>query len=330
MKGDYEMKKVSLFYTYYTRGLIDSQSSSIHKLKLAAVNLLKCYLMRPNDYIMRLYLLCLIKLGLDDTYKNFCEERAAQGYVGAYSTCGIFFANNPKYYDEQQSLYYFDRGMKANDAKSFHDLANLYYLGSKAFDKDLEKAETIALKGLALNDPHFNGHICYLLGRINLDKKTYKFAFNYFNKALEYGYRKACHYLALMYRDGLEVDENLDKYMDYLLMDLNVDSAIELGGVFASGEIVPMDNFVAFNYFDYAAKQGDPMGALMCAGLISDGQLYNEKKVDKYLEIAFRSEKGEQLIKDSFDELEKALGEKASKLLREKAEKYWATSKIFA
>ena len=53
----------------------------------------------------------------------------------------------------------------------------------------------------------------------------------------------------------------------------------------------------------------------MCAGLISDGQLYNEKKVDKYLEIAFRSEKGEQLIKDSFDELEKALGEKASKLL---------------
>ena len=324
------MNQISPYYSWYIKGSIASNSNLPDRIKFAAEcfeNSLK-YLKTEDAY--RSLMVCYAKLQDDDNYMGTLERAVCDGFSIFYSTFGLFYADNPIYFDKEKSLYWFEKGIKEGNVKSYCDLANHYMAGCKAFKKNEKKGISLLLKALELNDPQYNGYICWAIGKYCYDKEEYEVAFNHFYKAFDCGYKKASYNLALMYRDGLGVKKDINEYINYLLKDLSPESALELGGIYNTGLYTQVDHYLAFTYFDYAAKSGNPIGAIMAAGYIVQRKDYNEAVLNKYLEIAFRNGANDQNMKDHYQDIEDTLGKDVKDKLQELAAKYWNINKSLA
>ena len=321
------MEKISPYYSYFIKGSIDAKSTSMVKIKIAAENLEKSLTYKKTEEAYELLANCYIKLNNIEAYKKTCILAVENGFNIFCSSCGIFYANNASLANEEKSLYWFNKGIEEGEAKCCYDLGRLYSVGCKVFKKDVKKAEEVFLKGLVINDPKWNGYFNWFLGTIRFDNKEYGEALEYFKKAIEQGCFHAYSHLAILYRDGLGVEKNLNLYIESLLKDINVESALAIAGIFLHGEYVEKDDDIASSFFNYAAKKGNAIGAMMCAAFLVDSGDYDEKVLNQYLEIAFRNGATDQNMKEHYNEIEEYFGEKAGKLLQEKAEKYWLYKK---
>ena len=206
---------------------------------------------------------------------------------------------------------------------TINNLSKAY--GTRVLFKDLSfnvgKGEKIGL--VARNGYGKTTLLQMILGLVEYEKKNYTEAADYYKKAIDNGYMQASFNLALMYRDGVGVENDPELYIQNLLKHLSVQSALEIAGIYMLGQYAPEDREVAYIYLDYAAKNGNPVGAIMCAGLILEKENYSENLLNKYLEIAFRNGATDENMKAHYDEIEETLGEKVRKKLQELASKYW-------
>ena len=317
------MDKISPYYSFYIKGAVGAKTNSLVKIRLAAENLEKSLSYKKTQEAYNSLLVCYMKLNENVLYEKTLFEAAENGFTYFYASCGMYYANHKEKYNKEESLSWFLKAMEAGEPKAFSDLANLYVTGCKAFESDYEKAEEVYLKGLALNDPKWNGYFNWALGLVEYEKKNFIKAADYYKKAIDSGYAQASFNLALMYRDGLGVEKDPELYIQNLLKHLSVQSALEIAGIYMLGQYAPEDREVASIYLDYAAKNGNPVGAIMCAAMILEKENYSENLLNKYLEIAFRNGATDENMKSHYDKIEETLGEKVRKKLQELASRYW-------
>lgn len=317
------MDKISPYYSFYIKGVADSKAKSLVKIRLAAENLEKSLSYKKTEEAYNSLLVCYMKLNENDLYEKTLFEAAENGFTYFYASYGVFYANNENKYNKEKSLFWFSKAIEASEPKAFSDLASLYITGCKAFEKDYSKAKETFLRGLSLNDKKWNGYFNWMLGLIEYEEKNYVVAAKYFQKAIDDGYIQASFNLALMYRDGLGVEKDLELYIQNLLKNLNVQSALEIAGIYLLGQYASKDEDVAYIYLDYAAKKGNPVGAIMCAAILVEKENYSEDLLNRYLEIAFRNGATDENMKSNYDEIEETLGEKVRRKLQELASRYW-------
>ena len=317
------MDKISPYYSFYIKGSIDAKSNSKVKVRLAAENLEKCLTYKKTQEAYNLLLNCYMKLNEGELYEKTLFDAVNNGFTYFYSLCGTYYADSKDKYNKEEALSWFNKAIEAREPKAYSDLANLYVYGCKIFERDYDKAKEVLLKGLELNDSKWNGYFNWVLGLIEYEKANYLEAASYYKKAADGGYSQANYYLALMYRDGVGVDKDPELYIEYLLKHLDANSAIEIAGIYTLGQYAPKDNDLAYIYFDYAARNGNPVGAIMCAATIVEKENYDESLLNRYLEIAFKNGATDENMKAHYDEIEETLGEKVRNKLQELASKYW-------
>ena len=321
------MDKISPYYSFYIKGVAGAKSNSLVKIRLAAEDLKKSLSYKKTQEAYNTLLICYMKLDENDLYEKTLLDAVGDGFTYFYASCGMYYANHEDNYNKEKSLLWFSKGMEACEPKAFSDLANLYITGCKAFRSDYIKAEEVLLKGLKLNDSKWNGYFNWALGLIEYEKKSFIDAANYYKKAIDEGYAQASFNLALMYRDGVGVEKDPELYIENLLKHLSVQSALEIAGIYMLGQYAPKDIEIAFIYLDYAAKNGNPVGAIMCAAMIIKKEDYSEDLLNKYLEIAFMNGANDENMKENYDMIEDTLGEKARNKIQELASKYWEIRK---
>lgn len=314
------MDKLSPYYAYYIRGVIESQGNSIAKIRIAAESLEEALQFKLTQEAYNALLVCYIKLDDEEQYESTLLD-AAENFPYFYASCGIFYANSSKKFNKEKSLSWFEKGLETKEPKAFSDLANEYFKGCKAFSRDLTKAEEILNKGLELNDPKWNGYFNYALGLIMNEKKEYASAADFFRKAQELGYEQSSYNLALLYRDGLGVKKNYEEYILNLLRNLNANSALEIGRLYLDGKYAVTDKGISLIYFDFAAKSGNAEGALMSAALLIDKGKPDENLLYKYLNIALNNKAIKQNINEHYEKIERALGCEVARELKERIAK---------
>lgn len=318
-----KVKQISPYYLFYIKGVNEYKLNSQANLKMAVEYLEKALNFKETEsaYIQ----LSNVYARLNDVkmYEKTILRGAEAGFTPFYSLCGLFYANTKPKADKEKSLMWFNKGIESRDPKTYADLAKLYMNGCFAFEKDFDQAESLLQKGLSLHDPKWNGLFAYLLANLCYEKKIYVVAAKYYKKAIEYGYMQATNDLALMYRDGIGVKQDSEKYMDYIMMYLCPENAVEIAGVYLTDQFALPNEEIAFRYFQYAASQGHAVSAIMCAGYLIEKKNANEASINKYLEIAFKNGINNENLKGHFDVIELTLGESVSKKLKELADKYW-------
>ena len=81
------MEKVSPFYAHYTKGLIQSESSSIGDLRLAVENFEKCLKYQESEQIYDRLLACYVKLNEKRLFEKTLVKAARSGFRRYYSSC---------------------------------------------------------------------------------------------------------------------------------------------------------------------------------------------------------------------------------------------------
>ncbi len=321
------MEMLSSYYANYIKGAYYSKSKSTIQIHLAIEWLNKALEAKQTEEACHSLLICYFKLNDSDKYEQVLLEAVDNGFEAFYTTCGIFYANNKEKFDEGKALYWFQKGIDLKDARCCSELAKLYISGCKAFKPDRTKSIDLLKKGLELNNPKWNGYFACMLGLAYYEDKKYDEAYELYKKALDYNYQQANYYLALMYRDGVGVEKDSQKYLELLMKYLFVDSALEIAGVFLLNQIVKEDKEVAYIFLDYAAREGNAVGAILSAAYLVERGKYDEKLLNQYLEIAFRNGVTDQNMKDHYDEIEDAFNEEVRNKLQELASKYWNLSR---
>ncbi len=314
------MNKFSPYYTYFLRGKIFLSTPS--KINLAIECFQKSLEYKKTFEAYDSLLMAVAKTGNVDLYESTLLSAASNGFKEFYSSCGSFYAKNKQKCNFEKALDWFEKGMREDDPKSLYELGNLYVNGSLVFETNMEKAEDVLLKGLNLNDSKWNGTFNFLLGKLYFDTSKYDKAKIHLEKASQAGILQANYQLALLYKDGLGVDKDHEKYMDYLLKHLDAQTAKEIAGIFLDGEIAPVDNLISFTFFDYATTKGDPIAAIMCAGFLVSRKEYNKNDVIKYLDIAFKNGYNNENIISSIDTISSFFDDSVRKELNEIVEKY--------
>lgn len=317
------MQQISPYYLFYIKGTAKAKSNFDVDLKKAVDYLNKALEYKETEVAFNQLVIVFAKLHDADMYEKTILRAARAGFKVFYSSCGLFYANNKEKANEVLSLEWFNKGIEAKEPKAYSDLAKLYMTGCAAFKPDYDKAEKLLLKALALNDNKWNGYFAWSLGLLLYEKKMYKQAAQYYIKAIDYGYKDATFNLALMYRDGIGVKKDSEKYMEYLMMHLSKENTFEIAGVYLTNQFTPPDEDVAFMYFQYAASKGHPVAAIMCAAFLIDRKVNNEKLIENYLEIAFKNGMTDENLKNHYDQIEQELGIGVSHKLKELSEKYW-------
>ena len=321
------MEMLSDYYANYIKGTYYGKSNSMVKIRLGADYLKKALEVKETEEAYRSLLVCYLRLNDNAEYERVLFEAVDNGFEAFYSTCGIYYANNREKHDEEKALYWFQKGMELKDGRCYSELAKLYVSGCNAFKPDRAKGTELLKKGLELNDSKWNGYFACMLGLAYYEDKKYDEAVELYRKALDYDYQQANYYLAIMYRDGVGVEKDSEKYLELLLKYLFVDSALEIAGVYLLNQIVKEDKEIAFIYLDYAARQGNAVGAILSAAYLVERGNYDEKLLNQYLEIAFRNGVTDQNMKDHYEEIEDAFNEEIRKKLQELATKYWHLSR---
>lgn len=316
-------EQISPYYLFYIKGCNFAKTNSQVDLRLATEYLEKALSFKETDIAFQQLAIAFAKLDDTEMYENTIIRGANAGFKSFYSVCGLFYANNKDKANEEKSLMWFNKGIESNDPKSFADLAKLYMNGCAAFKKDINQAEVLLQKGLSLHDPKWNGLFSFLLGNLCYEKRLFSIAAKLYKKAIDYGYLQATNNLALMYRDGVGVKQDPEKYMEYLMMYLCPENAVEIAGVYLTDRFAPSNEEIAFMYFQYAASRGHAISAIMCAGFLIERKSTDEALINRYLEIAFKNGINDENLKDHFDDIEMTLGKGVSQKLKELAEKYW-------
>lgn len=316
------MEKVSPFYAHYTKGLIQSESSSIGDLRLAVENFEKCLKYQESEQIYDRLLACYVKLNEKRLFEKTLVKAARSGFRRYYSSCGLLFAHSSKHNNTERALWWFNKGMSGNDPRCFAELGELYAKGCKAIKKDTNKAIEILGKGLDLRDPNWDGRIHWLLGMVYLGEEDYKTAAICFQASIASGYMDACYQLALLYRDGLGVKKSTEKYIEYLAKRIDKQSASELGSVYLTNEYTVSDKMIAYKYFAYAGNKGEPGAALLAAALLIDRHSDEKALIDRYINIAYRFFKDDKDMEDCYEAIDhyfdKSVGEKLRNMAPDK------------
>ena len=319
-----QKKQISPYYLFYLKGVKNANTKSVFTLKLAADYLEKALTFKETQEAFKELAVVYTKLDDNDSYKKTILRGAEAGFKLFYSSCGLYYANNKEEANEQLSLEWFNKGLEINDSKTISDLANLYMTGCNAFDKDYDKAGRLLQKGLdTSNDNKWKGYFAWSLGQLSYEKKLYSVAASLYQQAIDLGYVQASRNLAVMYRDGVGVKKDSEKYVECLMLYLCPENAAEIAGVFLLNQLTPPDEEIAFDYLQYAANKGHAVAAMVCAGILINRKSTNEQLINRYLELAFKNGINNDNLKDCFEEIEDAFGEVVGKKLKSLAEEYW-------
>lgn len=316
-------KQISPYYLFYIKGINEAKSNSQVELRLAVDHLKNALNFKETEEALHQLAICYAKLNDTTMYENTIVRGAELGFKLFYSSCGLFYANNRENANKDESLRWFNKGIEEKDPKSYADLAQLFMRGCFAFNPDFNQAELLLQKGFSLNNQKWNGYFAFQIANLCYEKKLYVIAARYYKKAIDYGYFLATNNLALMYRDGIGVRQDPEKYMELLMMHLNPNNAFEIAGIFLTNQFTPPDEDIAFKYFQYAASKGHPAASIMCAAFLIEKKSGDETLINRYLEIAFRNGINDENLKKHFDDIEIALGKDVSQKLNKLAEKYW-------
>lgn len=323
------MKQLSPYYSLYINGLAKTQKSSKAE-RLEAISILKEALSIKKTLdgykaLARTY----ASLGDDDGYEATLLEAANNKFGEFYSSLGLFYANNPKGHSQAKALEWFQKGLESKNPKAYYEIARIYFLGSRAIEANFNIGVKVIQDGLALNDPMWNGYFHYLLGLTYYEKKDYGNALKSYEESLRLGHKEAALALACMYRGGVGVEKDPDKYVDYLLIDPNDNNLKELASVFLLGKLTPINNENALYLLQKPANHGDALGALTIAATLCEDPNYNKWEVDYYLEVAFKNGIMNQVFFD-LTTINDCLDERTKAKIRELEEKYSKASKAKA
>ena len=324
------MEQISPYYSWLIKGINSFKQNTQPGIAYAIECFINALTFSKTEEAYSGLLTCYAKQCDDDNYLKTLERAVDDGFTIYYSSLGLFYAQRPGHFNKEKSLSWFEKGIANKDAKAYCDLANLYMSGCKAFEKDAKKGAALLLSAMKLDDPTWNGYICWALGKYCCEEGEYGVALEHFYKAVECGYKKANLNLAIMYRDGLGVKKDLNKYISHLLKDLSPESAVEIGGIYLTEQYAPKDDYIAFMHFDYAARGGNPIGAIMAAAYIVRMGNYKEEQLNMYLEVAFKNGANDQNMKESYQIIEDAFGKDVKNKLEEYASKYWNIQKAMA
>lgn len=316
------MQQISPYYLLFLKGSIKHKTNRVPDLNEAADLLEKALTIKETEEAFKELASVYMKLGNTEMYEKTILRGANKGFVFFYTSCGLFYANKADK-DETSVLEWFNKGIEAKDSRCYMELAKLYILGCPAFKPNFDYAEKLLLEGLNLHNHNWEGLFANTLGLFYYEKKMYLKAEKYYKLAIELGHMDSTFNIALMYRDGVGVEKNPEKYMSYIMMHLNKNNAYEIGSVYLSNVYCPKDEEIALLYFQYAANHGDPRAAIMCACIFADRNPSNESVVNTYLELAFRNGRNDETLKNSLDMIEKEFGESRRQKFKELAEKYW-------
>lgn len=223
---------------------------------------------------------------------NYITQAAEDGSPIAQNYLGGWYINEENAeYDSQKAIYWWEKAAELGSEKALHSLGARYLIGvdvecnpikglsfiEKAADLGFAESQillaTIYLEGAhgvpinsakaiewmkkASDQDNASAH--YSLADYYLKINNMEQAFHYFNLAAKSGYGNSQLFVALMYRDGIGVDRNIDKAIEsYITACNNLDSEIsreakmELGCIYNSLE--KFDK--AISWWDLAAQDG--------------------------------------------------------------------------
>ena len=207
------------------------------------------------------------------------ENAEAQYYLGRMYAIGQYVELN-----SDKAFILAKKSADQNNAQGLNLLGTLYREGqgaeknmSKAIKCFKDAADLGNAKGYSnLGDAYFYGN-----DEIEID----------FDKAMKY-YTEAISYakgqieiemagdpdfmIGVIYRlGGYGVDKDIDKSMGYFLKAIekqNSPAAIELGIIYETGEDVQQNYFLAFKYYQIAAKSNHPLAQARLGSLYLNGQ----------------------------------------------------------
>ena len=315
------MKQLSPYYALFIKGQEAYKSNSRAKTKTAIELFEKALTFKKTEEAFTQLAARYARINDSQKYEQTILCAAETGFESFYSTCGLFYANNNERADREKSLKWFNKGIEKFDPKSYSDLARLYVTGCCLFKANIEQAEFLYLQGLELNTSKWNGYFAWALGLIYYEKKQFKDAAKYYEKAVKYGYMQATFYLALMYRDGIGVERDPNKYLEYLMMNLSPENAWEIAIVFFTGIYGEQDEKIAFDYCCYAASKGHVSAATMCAAYLISKKSKNTSAINKYLNIALRNDIDGERFYNELHKMESAFGKEVSDTLQKMAQK---------
>lgn len=217
------------------------------------------------------------------------------------------------------------RGIEKNDNRCLLELGKVYmnptYKNTVDYNKALEYLHKASLK----KDTNYASARCFLgLCYLNMNKPKEGFA-NFVN-AKNYGYSEANKYLAHLYRDGLGVKQDYDKYLEHLFAYLDVETANEIGSIYITNMYgVDNDLEVAEKYLTYVAERSNdyPADILIAAGFMLTHENYDERRLDNYLTRFFKLTENNADIQKEFDVIYQCFGQDIGDKLKTNASKYW-------
>jgi len=318
MENDKQLLSPYYAHYYCGRSLVSRKN-----FRKAIDHLEEALKIRETEGVYFLLFYSHFNLGNFDSCEEILKRTEGGNYPAVFVSGGAAYAKNEKKASAEKSLYWFEKAIALSYPEAFFQLGELYRTGCAAFGADLVKSADCFRRGLELNDPKWNGRFAHSLARVYRDHKEYSLAREFFKKAIDYGFVDSNYDLALLYRDGLGGERDLEQFIEHLSACDNIQAIREAGGVFLTGDYAKPDYEASFDFFSKGARHGDPVCAIMCAGILANAEEYNEKLVAFYLEIAFRNSAQNEGIRNQFDAIEEVLGEKAGDRLWELAEKYW-------
>lgn len=317
------MEKISPYYELYLEGLFKSGSKGLEALREASKYLEEALTYKKTEEAYKTLLICYSKLNNFELYEKTLLRACEDGFGFFYSLCGIYYGNIAKEVNKEESLKWFEKGLESKNPQAYIDFAAINIKGCRAFSADVDKAIEILKEGLGLNNNDWNGLFAYNLGIEYKNKKEYEEARNYFELAGKYGYKKAYLELSVLYKYGLGVTQDNDKFVEYLLMNIDDKTSYFLGEVFGNGECTTPNVDIATRFFKYSADHGNGNGCFFYATFLSLTDNYDANIVDYYFEQAFKIGIDKEWFKESYFKFYDLVDERTKKKIDELEVRYW-------
>ena len=116
--------------------------------------------------------------------------------------------------DVKQAFYWYEKAAQNNQKDAMVDVGAFYIFGYHV-ERNIGKAIEWYKKAASLNSPvaiHNLGFLCYQ------DQELHSTALNLFTKAANLGYADSAYMLGVMYLQGLSVEKDAPKALDYLIL----------------------------------------------------------------------------------------------------------------
>jgi len=216
------------------------------------------------------------------------------GFIYYYGRTGIPV-------DYKKALFWFTKSASQNNVVGLRGLASAYEYG-KGVKQDRKKALQLLVEEqkIEVSKKIINGTKLFIailaqdLGNEYFQKKDYKAALGFFQKAAENGNKNGYHNLAHMYRNGFGVKKDIWQAIDFYERSSTCASNLELGAIYHSGRDFERNFTKAMEYFLKAANDGeseDAQHAQFNVGIMylqGDGVSQNEDTAAFWLAKAAR------------------------------------------